>query len=724
MTRSREAGTKEPASSCAPVPFPPTDAPGATAGPPPTPRRPVTHTYHGVEVQDDYQWLERRDDPEVIAWTAAQTAFAQEVLDAIPGIDRLRARVAAIKSAPSADYLALARSADTLFALEADRAQRQQPRLVRMASDADPARAQVVVDPNELDPSGATTIDFFAPSPDGSLVAVSLSRSGTERGDLHIFESATGKPTGDIIERVNNGTAGGSAAWDATGEGIFYTRYPAPGERSPEDLGFYQQLYHHRLGSRCEQDSYVAGHDFPRIAEIRLHRKHDGTAMLVEVADGDGGARAFFLRRASGELVQIARFGDEVAQVDFGPGDRLFVLTHQQAPRGRILAVSSTAPELGAAVELVSEGPLAIREIVATRTHLHVVVVRGGPSEIHTYDHAGLLLGPVPTADISSVQQLVGDGFSDELLFRSQSFIVPPAWYRLRDGVAEQTPLRVSVPVSFDDAEVVREQCRSADGTLVPINIIRRKGAVLDGTMAGVLTGYGGYGVSLSPRFRIEARLWLDAGGFLAVANLRGGSEFGEGWHRDGQLARKQNVFDDMAACASHLVERGYTQPARLGATGGSNGGLLMGAMVTQHPSRFGAVVSYVGIYDMLRVELTPNGAFNVTEYGSVKVPEQLRALYAYSPYHRVAEGAVAPPVLLITGENDPRVDAWHSKKMAARLQAANPSHRVLLYVRPDAGHGIGRSSQQEVDDTVLELAFLFHSLGVAPSALPASSAP
>jgi prolyl oligopeptidase len=266
----------------------------------------------------------------------------------------------------------------------------------------------------------------------------------------------------------------------------------------------------------------------------------------------------------------------------------------------------------------------------------------------------------------------------------------------------------------FSDSEVLREFATSKDGTKVPMSIILKKGTKLDGNNPTLLTGYGGYGISLSPRFAAGRRVWLDAGGVYVVANLRGGAEYGEEWHRVGNLTKKQNVFDDFAACARHLIDRKYTSPARLAIEGGSNGGLLMGAALTQHPELFRAVVSHVGIYDMLRVELHPNGAFNVTEFGTVNNPEQFKALYAYSPYHRVKDGTAYPAVFLLTGANDGRVDPANSRKMAARLQTATSSDRpVLLQVSSESGHGIGDSLSDEIERAADVYAFLFTQLGI-----------
>ena len=304
----------------------------------------------------------------------------------------------------------------------------------------------------------------------------------------------------------------------------------------------------------------------------------------------------------------------------------------------------------------------------------------------------------------------------DELLFSNVSFVDPPAWYHFdpRTGKTEKTALATPSPVEFSDVEVVREFAASNDGTKVPLNIIRPKSAKLDGSNPCLVTGYGGYGISLSPSFRATNRVLLDQGFIIVVANLRGGGEFGEAWHLAGNLTRKQNVFDDFAAVLRHLIDRGYTKPERLAIIGGSNGGLLMGATLTQHPELVKAVVSIVGIYDMLRVERSPNGAFNIPEFGTVKDAEQFQALYAYSPYHHVIDSTNYPAILLLTGANDPRVDPMQSRKMTARLQSANGSKTpILLRTSGNTGHGAGTPLSEQIDKQSAIDTFLFRQLGI-----------
>lgn len=707
----------------APPPAPPgpaaVAAPSAPAAAPqaPTPpvaaKRPVVDEYQGVRVQDDYRWLENPADPETKAWTEGQTRFARGWLDGLASSAALRSQITKIKTAQSADYFYLTRRGHALFALELDPSKAQQPRLIRMGDDANVAAARVLVDPNALDAGGSIAIDYYVPSLDGKKVAVSLSRGGTEIGTLHVYDAETGKETGDVIPRVNGGTAGGSVAWSKDGSGLDYTRYPAPGERPDADLPFYQQVYYHKLGTDPKTDTYVVGKDYPKIAEIELERRDDGEVMLIQVANGDGGERAYYLEDAKGKISQVARFEDEVVGAAFGNDGGLYLLSHKGAPKGRILRVPANHPDLAKAKVIVPESDASIGDFIVTKTRLFVVGVVGGPSEVAIYDLHGKPSGKVPLPPVSSVRQIVGSEDDDNVFFRSQTFITPPAWYRYHDGASQKTSMAMASPASFDDAEVVREMCTSKDGTQVPVNIIRKKDGPMDGQRPALLTGYGGYGIVVSPGFHDDARVWLDHGGVFAVANLRGGGEFGEAWHKAGYLTHKQNVFDDMAACAQHLIDKGYTNPKKLAAVGGSNGGLLMGAMETQHPELFRAIVSFVGIYDMLRVESTPNGSFNVTEFGSVQDPEQFKALYAYSPYHHVTDGVAYPSMLLVTGENDPRVDSWQSKKMTARLQAASPATRVLLVSKPASGHGVGSSIQEDIDDSVAMYSFLLHELGV-----------
>lgn len=740
----------------------------STIGAPPTPKKPVVDTYFETKVVDDYRWLEDAKDPEVQKWSASENAWTRSFLDAIPNRAALSARMKQLLTASSPDWFDVKWQGKKLFAMK-EEPPKQQAMLVALDSPEKRESEKVVVDPNVLDPKGGTTIDWYVPSFDGKLVAVSMSSGGSESGTVHVFDVATGKERdGDEVPRAHGGTAGGSLAWMKDGSGFFYTRYPHEGEKKKEDVDFYQQVYFHKLGLTSALDQYVIGEDFPRIAEIELETSDDGRWLLVRVANGDGGEFAFHLAKAAsakpvmpivkkqggvadgsmttmvsmppkiayapgkGPFTRVADFEEKIIRAHIGKDGALYALSRDGAPKGKLLKVApaeAMKTKLEKASVVVPESDAVIDSFVATKSRLFVVDLVGGPNDVRVFDGKGTSLGTMPMADVSAVQQVAPlDG--DEILVRRASFVEPAEWLDFKangkDAKPKKTALFVSYPADVLDVthdEVVRETCTSKDGTKVPLNILRRKGIALDGENMTMLYGYGGYGVSLNPRFRAQDHLWLEQGGVLAIANLRGGGEFGEEWHLAGNLTKKQNVFDDFIACAHFLVDKKYTRKEKLAIRGGSNGGLLMGAALTQAPDLFAAVVSHVGIYDMLRVELTPNGAFNVTEFGTVKDKAQFQALYAYSPYHQVKDGTSYPAVLMLTGANDPRVDPYNSRKMIARLQAANASGKpILLRTSGDTGHGMGTPLLELVDQEVDVYGFLFAELGHVFTATTASA--
>lgn len=717
-----------PAGTPAPLPAPAASSDSAAADaaqssprPPATEKRSVTDTYHGTAVADDYRWLENWEDPAVKAWSKAQNEHARAVLDALPAADQVRARLTTILGAKAPSYEDVSVSSGKVFALKVE-PPKQQPMLV-MVDAVTSTAARVIVDPSSLDASGTTSIDWYKPSPDGKLVAVSLSRGGTESGDLHFYDVATGEAVHEVIPRVNGGTAGGTMAWGFDGKGVFYSRYPREGERQAEDMSFYVQAYYHRFGDDPAKDRYEIGKDFPRIAELELTAHPPTGQLLLTVQNGDGGEFAHYLRSRKGAWRQFSKFGDKVLQASFGQKDDLYVLSRADAPRGKVLRIATKTLDMNKAEEVIPESEATIVEsfwhapsIVATPSRLYVQVQLGGPSEIRVYDHAGQRQSGRKGSEVLGVGGIIPlDG--DDILYASESFTEPPAYlrYDAAKGTTERTALAGTAPVDMSSFRVVREMAKSKDGTEVPVNIILPAHATQNGETPCVVNGYGGYGVSLSPRYRPYYAVLLEQGVCYAVANIRGGGEYGEQWHRQGNLTKKQNVFDDFQAVLSHMVARKYTSPDRLAIIGGSNGGLLMGATMTQQPKMMTAVVSFVGIYDMLRVELSPNGAFNVTEFGTVKKPDHFEAMYAYSPYHRVEDGTPYPATLMLTGENDPRVDPMQSRKMVARLQAATSSNEpVLLRTSADSGHGGSNSLKERIAQLTDAYAFIFEELGVS----------
>ncbi len=699
-------------------------APEGAPAPPDSPPRPVTDRYFDVEVVDGFRWLEDWADPAVRTWSEGQNRFARFVLDGLPGVAALRERVRAIAEFPSPGYSSIVRRGKTLFAIK-NQPPRQQSFLVLLPSAEDPSGERTLVDPNAIDAKGGIAIDWFVPSFDGRLVAVSLSEGGSEAGGVRVYETATGRALPDAIPRVNGGTAGGDVAWNGDGTGFFYTRYPREGERGREDLDFYQQVFFHRLGSSTADDVYAVGRDFPRIAETTLDASEDGRFVLASVKNGDGGDRSQYLRTPDGKWTRVAADADRVADGRFAADGSLYLLSRLGAPRGRILRLAPGRTDLSSARVVVAESDGSIESFCLTENRIYLHEIVGGPSRIRVVGRDGKPISTLPILPVSSVADLASVG-GDAILFQNQSALVPPAWFRASaDGRVSRTALVRDSPVDFADCEVVREWAVSKDGTRVPIDVLRRKGTKLDGNNPTLLYGYGGYGISQKPSYAAMRRVWLEQGGVFAVAGLRGGGEFGDDWHRAGHRTRKQNVFDDFAACARRLIELRYTRPARLAIEGGSNGGLLMGAAFTQQPELFGAVVAHVGIYDMLRVEISANGQYNVTEFGTVKNPEEFRALYAYSPYHHVKAGTSYPPVLFMTGANDPRVDPMQSRKMTALLQSGGAKRgTVLLRTSASSGHGIGSSLSEKTAQAVDVYAFLFDHLGVAYRPVPVSPSP
>jgi prolyl oligopeptidase len=682
--------------------------------PPVTQKKPVTDEYYGIKVIDNYRWLENFQDPAVQQWIKRENEYSRSILDKVPKRPEIEKRLKELLEAPMVSYSGMEYRGGYIFAIKTE-PPAEQPYLITLKTPFDKKSEHVVIDLNKLDPSGATAMDWYVPSLDGRMVAVSLSKSGSLEGVVHIFDVATGKRLPDVIQRVQFATAGGSAAWNSDNTGLYVTRYPAPGERPEADIHFYQQIYFHRLGTPADQDKYSVGKEFPRIAEIEMQNSEDGKYILASVKNGDGGEAAQWLLGPSGKWKQVSRFADKAVKGFFGPDDSLFLLSRNEAPRGQVLKLAAGQTDLSKATTLIPASDAVIEDVVPTPGHIYVIDMVGGPSQVRVFNALGKDEKKIPLQPISAVGGALHT-FGDSLLYNERTYLTPPAWFEYdpKTGNSIKTALFSTSPADFSDSEVRRELATSKDGTKVPLNIILKKGTKLGGQNPTLLYGYGGYGSSMEPRFSAVNRMWLDHGGIYVDTNIRGGGEYGEEWHMAGNLTRKQNVFDDFIACAEYLIKNKYTSPAKLGILGGSNGGLLMGAVLTQRPDLFRAVVSTVGIYDSLRVELSPNGAFNVTEFGTVKNPEQFKALYAYSPYHHVKEGTAYPAVLMMTGDHDFLVDPMNSRKMIAALQAANKSdHPILLCTTSKAGHGIGSALSVRVAQAVDLYSFLFDQLGM-----------
>jgi prolyl oligopeptidase len=701
----------------------------ATIPPPPaTPTDNTVDTIQGVKVADPYRWLEDWNDPKVQAWSDAQNTRTRAYLDAMSNRDAIKERLTTLIKATSPSYAQLTARGPHVFGLYTD-PKFQQPMLVTLNAAADPASRKVLLDPNALDAKGLTAMDWFVASGDGSKIAVSLSKNGSEDGTVHVYDVVSGKEIDTPIARVQYPTAGGSLAWAADGKGFWYTRYPGD-EAAEADRHFNMQVYFHKLGSDAKSDPLVLGtkDGLERISEVFLDNRFNRPSIMAMVQRGDGNIWAFYVLKEGAAPVQVGKYEDNVVFATIGPDDAVYGISRDQASNGKV--VKLTAPfakdGLAKAKVIVPESNVAVLsggaeqhdvDLNFSKDRMFVRDIVGGPNEVRVFDLDGKAMGKLPLPGVASNFEIESLD-NGEVLFDVATYLRPRyyAVWHPATGKSEETALKVTSPISFADAEVVREFATSKDGTKVPVNIIRKKGTKLDGSNPTLLYGYGGYGISQTPGFLgAFRRLWLDAGGIYAVANIRGGAEYGERWHKEGMLTKKQNGFDDFHAVARYLVERKYTSPAKLSLMGGSNGGLLMGSQITQHPESARAVISAVGIYDMIRVELDPNGSFNTTEFGTVKNADEFKALYAYSPYHHVVKGTAYPAVLMLTGATDGRVNPLHSRKFAAALQAATSSgHPVLLRTNKTSGHGIGSSLDERIAEQTDELSFLYDQLGMS----------
>ncbi len=694
--------------------------------PPDTPKDATVDTVQGVKIADPYRWLENWSDPKVQAWSNAQNSRTRTYLDALKSQTPVKNELMKLVTATSPSYFGLSAKGARVFAFYND-PRKQQPMVVALNETADPASRKIVLDPNTLDPSGHTVIDWFEASGDGSKIAVSLSKNGSEDGTLHVYDVAADKEIGAPIPNVQYPTAGGSVAWAADGTGFYYTRYPGP-DAPKDDQHFNMQVYFHKLGAEWKDDPLVLGKKdgLEKVSEVFLDNRFNLPAVMAMVQRGDGNVWAFYVLRQGADPVRVGTYGDEIVYATFGPDGAIYAISRKNSSNGKIVKLASLAPGgLASAKVIVPDGDVAILsggagsgtlDLAFSRARLFVRDIVGGPNEVRVFGLDGNPVGKLPLPEIAANQEIVplNDG---EVLFDVSTYLRPryfAAW-NPADGKTRETALKTVSPVSFADAEVTRVFATSKDGTRIPVNVVMKKGTKLDGTNPTLLYGYGGYGVSQTPGFLGPfRRIWLDAGGIYAVANIRGGSEYGERWHQKGMLTHKQNVFDDFHAAAEYLIDKHYTSHAKLALMGGSNGGLLVGAEITQHPEMARAVVSAVGIYDMVRVELDPNGSFNTTEFGTVRNPAEFKALYAYSPYHHVTAKTEYPAVLMLTGATDGRVNPMQSRKFTAALQAASSSrHPILLRTSMKSGHGIGSSLSERVAQQADQLSFLFDQLGM-----------
>jgi prolyl oligopeptidase len=673
---------------------------------PDTPATDLTEILHGEEIADPYRWLEDGDAPETRVWTDQQNALTQEYLSAVPGREQIRRRleellgigVLGVPTPVRGRYLYLRRDG-----------QQNQPVLYWREGVAGSDR--VAVDPNSLSDDGTTALDWYYASEDGRLLAYGISENGSEESVLQVLELDTGRLLSERIPRMR----AAALAWLPDSTGFYYTRYPAPGEVPAGEEHYHRAIYFHPLGTDPAGDPLVFK---PAKKEYwpGVSLSPDGRWLVVNVARTFDQTDLYVQDLESGgPLTAVARdlpasFEGEIAH------GRLYLRTNLDAPTYRLLKVDPAHPESSAWHEIVPPRPDAVLERVAvTANRLALVYLERASSRLRLTDHEGDLIQEVSLPALGSLFGVGAEWDGKEVFYGFSSYTVPPTVYRI-DLESGASALWRRVEASIDPAQFDVSQVTypSKDGTPISMFLVHRKGLKRSGDNPTYLTGYGGFNISMTPAFSRSLLLWLDHGGVVAIPNIRGGGEYGESWHQAGTLGSKQNSFDDFIGAAEWLIREGYTRPERLAAAGGSNGGLLVGAVLTQRPELFRAVLVQVPLLDMLRYHRFLIARLWIPEYGSADDPEQFRWLRAYSPYHHVRQGVAYPAVLLATAESDTRVDPMHARKMAARLQAATSANRpVLLRLEARAGHGAGKPLSKVLDELTDSWTFVFSELGV-----------
>jgi prolyl oligopeptidase len=670
---------------------------------------PTRDTLHGVAIEDPYRWLESVDAAEVRAWIDVQNGLTRSTLDALPSRaaihERLRELLAiGTLSTPSV-------RGHRYFYSRREGEQNQPILYVRDGVDG-PDR--VLVDPNQLSGDGTVALDWYFPSRDGKRLAYGTSASGSEQSTLRLLDADSGQHLPDVIPY----TRACSVAWKPDASGFYYTRYPTPATVPAGEENYHRHVFYHAVGTDSAQDAAVFGagrspQDWPNV-DIAP----DGRWLLVTVSQGWTKSEMYLrdLSAPDSPFVTVVEGVDALFGGDM-QNDRLYIRTNLDAPRYRLLAADPHRPQREHWQEIIPERDAVLENISVIAGRLFAHSLRDATSRLDVFTLDGKPLEPIELPTLGSLTGLGGEWNGREAFFGFTSFTIPPAVYRLDLPSGKPSVWqRVEAPIDPSRYAIRQIRYRSKDGTEVPMFLLHRRGLELDGNRPTVLYGYGGFNHSLTPAFMRTLPLWLEHGGVYAIANLRGGGEYGEAWHRGGMLGNKQNVFDDFIAAGEWLVENKITNRDRLAILGGSNGGLLVGAALTQRPDLFRAVVCAVPLLDMLRYQNFRIAKLWIPEYGSADDAEQFRWLYAYSPYHRVRPGVSYPAVLLTTAESDSRVDPMHALKMAARLQASTACDRpVLLRVESKAGHGAGKPLTKVVDEQTDVWSFLFWQLGVQP---------
>ena len=668
--------------------------------------------HHGIEVADPYRWLEQdvRQSPEVERWVAAQNRVTFAHLEALPGRDAIRERLTALWDYEK--YGAPFKKGGRYYYWKNDGLQNQFVLYVSPSLDAEP---QLLIDPNSWSEDGTVALSGTAFSKDGRYLAYGVQESGSDWRRWRVMEIASRRLLDDDLEWIKFS----GVAWSGDSSGFFYGRYDAPQEGAAfHSLNHHMKVYYHRVGTVQSADVLVyrrGDHpDWGFAPEVT----DDGSYLVISTWKGTDSRNRVSTRDLREPLAGIDdlvdSFDNEFSFVG-NDGTLFYFQTDVDAPRRRVIAIDLEHAERDSWREIVPQSADTLVEVTLVGDLLFCRYLEDARSAVRIFDRSGQWLRDVELPSLGSADGFDGARADGETFYSFSSFTAPPSTYRFDLATGESTLLERAT-VDFDpDLYTVRQVFyRSKDGTRVPMFIAHKKGLELDGKNATLLYGYGGFDVSITPSFSISRLAWMEMGGVFAIANLRGGGEYGQAWHKAGTKLQKQNVFDDFIAAGEWLVANGYTSPAKLGIQGHSNGGLLVGAAMTQRPDLFGVALPGVGVMDMLRFHQFTAGRFWVDDYGSAEDPEEFRALYAYSPYHNLTAGTDYPATLVTTADTDDRVVPGHSFKFAARLQQAQAGEApVLIRIETKAGHGAGKPTAKRIEEAADSWAFLAHHLGL-----------
>jgi prolyl oligopeptidase len=688
----------------------------------PTRSEPATETIHGVKVVDPYRWLENGDGEEVRWWTAQQNRLLRQTLDAVPSRKRLADRLWALYGIGAMDApVPKGKGRATRYFYTRREGQQNQPALyVRQGLRG---VDRVLLDVNALAADGTLALDWWYPSEDGRLLAYGISASGSELSTLRVRDVDTGQDRPDVIPW----TRACSLAWLPSGRGFYYTRYPAPGSVPAGQEEYQRHVFLHRLGTVASRDRRIFGEGLSTSAWTSVMLSPDGRWLGIEVADGAAKTELFLIdtrKRGAPSPIPVVTGRPALFYLVDMLDDRLYVVSNEDAPRYRLFQVDPRRPERENWKQIIAEGKDTLERVAAVGGKLAALYLKDASSRVRVFSRAGKLEREIKLPGLGTVTELHGRHQGRELFFGFTSFLTPTlvmrhdlgagrGWRRgdLRSPVVWQ---KLASPIDPDAFSVEQVRYPSRDGTLIPMFLVARKGLVRDGRAPALLYGYGGFNVNLTPGFVAGIGPFVERGGVYAVANLRGGGEYGETWHSAGVLGNKQTVFDDFIAAAEFLIRERITSRDRLAITGRSNGGLLVAAVLTQRPDLFRAAICGVPLTDMVRYHRFRIARLWIPEYGSAEDPEQFKFLYAYSPYHHVRDGVAYPATLVFTAESDTRVDPLHARKFAARLQAAQSGPGpILLRMEGQAGHGAGKPLGKLIEQQADEMAFLFGQLGI-----------